>query len=159
MQKNKGLIFDRFFICSYIAEVTGRLSWIKDEFWSMISFSLRAFLPIFRKQFLYFFLFDGLLNNVYNILQNMSRNIFFRRKQKTERVSVRIQSECGKIRTRKNSVFGQFSRCETMVKPTFFSNFAKTSKGPHFTIQVCRILEFCDIVEFWNTFENSFLNR
>ena len=30
----------------------------------------------------------------------------------TERygVSLRIQSECGKIRTRKNSVFGQFSR-------------------------------------------------
>ena len=28
------------------------------------------------------------------------------------RVSLRIQSECGKIRTRKNSVFGHFSRSE-----------------------------------------------
>ena len=120
MQKNKGLIFDCFFICSYIAEVTGRLSWIKDEFWSMISFSLRAFLPIFRKQFLYFFLFDGLLNSVYNILQNMSRNIFFRRKQKTERVSLRIQSECGKIRTRKNSVFGHFSGSVTYLRGESF---------------------------------------
>ena len=31
-------------------------------------------------------------------------------------VSLRIQSECGKIRTRKNSVFGQFSRSETLSK-------------------------------------------
>ena len=35
----------------------------------------------------------------------------------TERygVSLRIQSECGKIRTRKNSVFGNFSRSETCI--------------------------------------------
>ena len=30
-------------------------------------------------------------------------------------VSLRIQSECGKIRTRKNSVFGHFTQCEYLV--------------------------------------------
>ena len=32
------------------------------------------------------------------------------------RYSLRIQSECGKIRTRNNSVFGHFSRSDTQVK-------------------------------------------
>ena len=46
----------------------------------------------------------------------------------TERygVSLRIQSECGKIRTRKNSVFRHFSRCEILPE--------KGSLGTHFFI-------------------------
>ena len=41
----------------------------------------------------------------------------------TERywVSLRIQSECGKIRTRKNSVFGHFSRSELSEKKSVYN--------------------------------------
>ena len=39
----------------------------------------------------------------------------------TEFFLVRIQSECGKIRTRKNSVFGHFSRSEEVVYSPRFS--------------------------------------
>ena len=37
-------------------------------------------------------------------------------------VSLRIQSECGKIRTRKNSVFGHFSRSVCMKQKTHKEN-------------------------------------
>ena len=42
----------------------------------------------------------------------------------TERcfVSPRIQSECGKIRTRNNSLFGQFSCSAFFINKTFISN-------------------------------------
>ena len=41
-------------------------------------------------------------------------------------VSLRIQFECGKIRTRKNSVFGQFSRSEIRIH---YPAIKKLSKG------------------------------
>ena len=44
------------------------------------------------------------------------------------RVSLRIQSKCGKIRTRKNSVFGHFSRSESLRKPlTIWRRFLSIS--------------------------------
>ena len=46
-------------------------------------------------------------------------------------VSLRIQSECGKIRTRKNSVFGQFSRSRGILGYTeeICHNFWSTIPG------------------------------
>ena len=41
---------------------------------------------------------------------NMLINIFDKKYPNTEFFLVRIQSECGKIRTRKHAVFGHFSR-------------------------------------------------
>ena len=44
----------------------------------------------------------------------------FRLNTESYSVSLRIQSECGKIRTRKNSVFGHFSRSERFSKISLF---------------------------------------
>ena len=47
-------------------------------------------------------------------------------------VSLRIQSECGKIRTRKNSRYGHFSRSEACARPLHTSkmeSFATTVKS------------------------------
>ena len=40
-------------------------------------------------------------------------------------VSLRIQSECGKIRTRKNSVFGHFSRSLCFMYYDELGNFSR----------------------------------
>ena len=57
----------------------------------------------------------------------------------TERygVSLRIQSECGKIRTRKNSVFGHFSHSDWiiifgLVGPTLFIQILEDKVGVGF---------------------------
>ena len=57
-------------------------------------------------------------------------------------VSLRIQPECGKIRTRKNSVFGHFSRREWI------------SKVPHglamfFILPYLSMIGFCIPVDIW----------
>ena len=43
-------------------------------------------------------------------------------------VSLRIQSECGKIRTRKNSVFGHFS-CSVVTLKCVVNGFSKNVLG------------------------------
>ena len=57
-------------------------------------------------------------------------------------VTLRAQSECEKIRTRKNSVFGHFSRSDSFKKPffrldVFKEDYQKFPKKPYF-IFVCK---------------------
>ena len=48
--------------------------------------------------------------SMYGIVSGPDFPAFGLNKERYSSVSLRIQSECGKIRTRKNSVFGQYSR-------------------------------------------------
>ena len=64
------------------------------------------------------------VNLVCNSLREKCPNIEFflvRIFQHLDRVSLRIQSECEKIRTRKNSVFGHFSRSGFQTQSLIFS--------------------------------------
>ena len=62
----------------------------------------------------------------------------------TERysVSLRIQSECGKIRTRKNSVFGYFSRSDS------YANYVITHMIASTQITNTEIFAFIDVRVF-----------
>ena len=59
-------------------------------------------------------------------------------------VSLRIQSECGKIRTRKNSEYGQFSRSDESVRSShsILKLFEKGLKVGSFFCQTFRLQKF-----------------
>ena len=68
----------------------------------------------------------------------------------TERcgLSLRIQSECGKIRTRKNSVFGHFSRSDSNPTYIIYSNLFQNFKWILFTITFDSFKSFCGFYWF-----------
>ena len=54
------------------------------------------------------------------------------------KVNLRIQSECGKIRTRKTSLFGHFSCSVSKSDPRWIWNILKE----HFEVTFCSIHEY-----------------
>ena len=62
----------------------------------------------------------------------------------TERygVSLRIQSECGKMRTRKNSVFGQFSRSVRLPNKNLVRKFSNLAGKENHCVKSVRFSSF-----------------